>query len=63
MLPEESRAICYYRNGEFRLPEPETDLRPEDEVILLTHSKHLAKLSKRFQPEQSAEDKTEHDET
>ena len=60
-LPEEARAICYYRNGEFRLPEPDTDLRPEDEVIILTHSKHLAKLSKRFHLGQSLEAGTEHD--
>ena len=51
-LPEESRVICFYRDGDFRLPEPATMLHQDDEVLILTHSKHLAKLTKRFQPEQ-----------
>ncbi|MEJ2469853.1 MAG: TrkA family potassium uptake protein [Desulfuromonadales bacterium] len=52
-LPDQARVICFYRDEEFNLPEPDTDLRVDDEVIILTHSKHLADLTKRFSPEQS----------
>lgn len=51
-LPEESRVICFYRDGDFRLPETSTELHADDEVLILTHSKHLADLTERFQPEQ-----------
>ncbi len=53
-LPEEARVICFYRHEDFRLPNSDTELEEGDEVIILTHSKHLADLSKRFQPEQSS---------
>ena len=62
-LPEESRVICFYRDGDFRLPEPSTELHPGDEVLILTHSKHLADLTKRFQPEQVENDHDETDKT
>lgn len=52
-LPEEARVICLYRDEVFRLTGPETDLHVDDEAIILTHSKYLADLTKRFQPETS----------
>lgn len=62
-LPEDSRVICFYRDGDFKLPEPSTELHPDDEVLILTHSKHLADLTRRFQPEQSENGDEEPDKT
>lgn len=62
-LPEESRVVCFYHDGGFRLPEPTTELHPGDEVLILTHSRHLANLTKRFQPEQFENGNQEPDET
>lgn len=47
-LPDESRVICLYRDGKFRLPEPDDRLQRGDEVIVLTHSRNLAKLQQRW---------------
>lgn len=47
-LPDESRVICFYRDGKFRLPEADTKLQQGDEVIVLTHSRNLAKLQQRW---------------
>ncbi|MFP5506064.1 MAG: potassium channel family protein [Gammaproteobacteria bacterium] len=47
-LPDESRVICFYRDGKFRLPEGDTKLQPGDEVIVLTHSRNMAKLQQRW---------------
>jgi trk system potassium uptake protein TrkA len=52
-LPDEARVICFYRDEEFQLAGPETKLRVDDEAIILTHSRHLADLTKRFQLETS----------
>lgn len=52
-LPDEARAICFYREGEFKLTSADTKLQLADEVIILTHSKHLAELTRRFNPENS----------
>lgn len=50
-LPDEARVICFYRDGQFHLADPDAALHPDDEAIILTHSKHLADLTKRFHPE------------
>lgn len=50
-LPEEARVICFYRDEQFSLADSETSLHVGDEAIILTHSQHLADLSKRFRPE------------
>ncbi len=47
-LPEASRIVCLYRKGEFMLPDDDTALRKDDEVILITHRKHLAELVERW---------------
>lgn len=52
-LPDEARVICFYREGKFKLTSAETKLQVADEVIILTHSKNLADLTKRFSPEKS----------
>lgn len=43
-LPEHSRVICIYRGEEFILPKPTTRLMAGDEVLIATHSQHLAAL-------------------
>ena len=47
-LPDESRVMCLYRDGKFRLPDAETKLQTGDEVVVLTHSRNLAKLQQRW---------------
>ena len=49
-LPKDSRVICCYRNGKFRLPKPEDAFRVDDEVVIITHSRNLADLEKRWGP-------------
>jgi trk system potassium uptake protein TrkA len=52
-LPDEARVICFYRDELFQLADPETIMRIDDEAIILTHSRNLADLTKRFKPETS----------
>ncbi|MGG7054276.1 potassium channel family protein [Nitrosomonas sp. ANs5] len=47
-LPDNARLMCIYRNGDFILPDAETKLRNDDEVVLITHSKQIPALRKRF---------------
>lgn len=49
-LPEACRMVCLYRKGEFILPEADTMLRKDDEVILICHRRHLAELLERWGP-------------
>jgi trk system potassium uptake protein TrkA len=49
-LPEATRIVCVYRKGEFLLPDADTALRKDDEVILISHRKHLAELVERWGP-------------
>ncbi len=43
-LPHGARVICLYRDGEFMLTDTETAIRHRDEVVVLTHRKHLGML-------------------
>lgn len=47
-LPEETRVICLYREEKFTLPKPEDRLRAGDELVLITHSRNLPELDKRW---------------
>jgi len=47
-LPDDARAVCFYREDEFYLADPKTKLEPGDEVVVLTHSRNLAKLRERW---------------
>jgi len=49
-LPKAARAICFYRDKEFRLIEEDSSLQKGDEVIILTHSKNLSDLRERWKP-------------
>lgn len=47
-LPDEARVICLYRDEQFMFADPETSLQVNDEALILTHSKHMSELTKRF---------------
>lgn len=47
-LPKDSRVICAYRDGKFSLPEAEDELRADDEVVVITHSRNVPDLEKRW---------------
>lgn len=47
-LPASSRVICVYRGGKFVVPDSDTRLKAGDEVVIVTHSKHLGKLVERW---------------
>lgn len=47
-LPEDARVMCVYRDNAFLLPAPEDALRAGDEVVLITHIRHLAALEQRW---------------
>ncbi len=47
-LPKDSRVICCYRDGKFRLPKPEDNLRVDDEVVVITHSRNVLDLEERW---------------
>ncbi len=49
-LPELSRVICLYRDDKFILPDADTRLKAGDEVVVLTHRKHLEELAQRWTP-------------
>jgi trk system potassium uptake protein TrkA len=47
-LPDKTRVICIYRDEKFLLPEEDDRLKPGDEVVLITHSRHLPALAERW---------------
>jgi trk system potassium uptake protein TrkA len=49
-LPKDSRVICCYRDGKFMLPKPEDEVRLDDEVVIITHSRNVSELEKRWGP-------------
>ena len=48
-LPQETKIICYYREGRFVLVDQGTKLQKGDEVVVLTHSKNMLALQERWQ--------------
>lgn len=47
-LPPVTRVVCFYRDDRFQLPEAGTQLVAGDEVVLITHGKHLDELVARW---------------
>lgn len=47
-LPDKSRVMFLYRDDQFTLPEPDTQLQEEDEVVIVTHRKDLDALRERW---------------
>ena len=58
-LPNEARAVCYYREDRFALADEETKLQEGDEVVVLSHSKNMAALQERWQPKPAPEEPTD----
>ncbi len=54
-LPDGSRLICVYRSNKFLLPKDDVALKAGDEVVLITHSKNLPALQKRWAAPADAE--------
>lgn len=55
-LPPEAKFICYYRDGKFSHADEETEFRVGDEIVILTHSKNMPALQKRWQPKSAPEE-------
>ncbi len=53
-LPTTARVVWYYRNGDFCLADETTQLKPDDEVVIATHSENLESLRSRWDPKSSA---------
>jgi trk system potassium uptake protein TrkA len=47
-LPADSRVICFYRQEKFMLAGEDTELKDDDEVVVLTHRRNLADLQARW---------------
>lgn len=54
-LPADARVVCYYREDKFAHADEETTLHAGDEIVILTHSKNLGELEKRWQPKKRKE--------
>ncbi len=48
-LPEGARAICRYREGDFKLLEADDEIRDDDEIVIITHRDNLESLEERWQ--------------
>jgi trk system potassium uptake protein TrkA len=55
-LPEDTQVLFFYREDQFNFVDTETALKESDEVVILTHSKNLTDLGKRWNPKQADED-------
>jgi trk system potassium uptake protein TrkA len=55
-LPEDTEVLFFYREDQFNFVGKETALKESDEVVILTRSKNLTDLKKRWHPKQADED-------
>ncbi len=49
-LPQMSRVICIYREGNLVWPEADVKLRKDDEVVLITHRRNQQAIEERWAP-------------
>lgn len=47
-FPAQTRMVCLYREGKFVPVDGDTKVRDGDEIVVITHSKHLAALHERW---------------
>ena len=47
-VPGEWRIICVYRDNTFLLPDSSTEIKVNDEMIVITHEKNLGRLRERW---------------
>jgi trk system potassium uptake protein TrkA len=55
-LPADARVVLFYRDDKFVFADEEAKLRTGDEVVVLTHSKNLGELERRYLAKSSADD-------
>lgn len=58
-MPKDARVVAIHRDGEFRLADGGTRLEREDEVVVVTHSKHLTELRERWDPKVASSESRE----
>lgn len=54
-LPEKSRVVCVYRDGQLIIPSGNTGLKTKDEVIVITHRDNLDAFRKRVNGENGSD--------
>ena len=47
-LPDLSRVICLYRDEKFIVPDEQTTIKSDDEVVIITHQKNLKELQEKL---------------
>ncbi len=47
-LPSLSRVICLYRDEKFIVPDEQTSIKADDEVVIITHQKNLKELQEKL---------------
>lgn len=47
-LPEMTRVICFYRDGKFMIPDEDTRLHDNDEIVVISHVRNLAELERKW---------------
>lgn len=47
-LPAESRIVCVYRDGTLVIPQPDTQLKADDEIVIITHRDKVDAIKKRW---------------
>ena len=47
-FPEQTRLVGIYRNEEFKLPDADTELKTDDEVILITYQKYIKTIEEKI---------------
>jgi len=52
-LPEETRVVFYYRHDKLCFVDKEARFQKDDEIVILTHSKFLPELKKRWDPKET----------
>ena len=52
-LPEDTRIVCVYREGALVIPDDESALKGDDEVVVITHRKNIKALKDRWLPHSS----------
>jgi trk system potassium uptake protein TrkA len=51
-LPNDAQVVFYYRENKFYFADNDTKFHKGDEIVILTHSKNLPDLNKRWYPKQ-----------
>ena len=49
-LPNDSRVVCVYRQSKLIIPDGETKLSADDDVVVIVHQDSLKALEKRWNP-------------